>query len=230
MRLKFGIRRKYIRVYKVVAIIALLAVGVVIFLAYRLKWDGTGFPGKTLWDWLNLFGVLAIPAAVGLGTIWFTRQQAKVSDAENKDNQREAALQVYIDNMSELLLHEHLGEAPLSPTPPTMQTLVVAQARTATILRTLDPGRRGSLIRFLSQAGILNTCVQRSLVGIDLHGVYLSGVNLSGVNLSEANLSGADLYNADLSKANLFMTRLTNAILMSANLRGATLTSQSEER
>ena len=81
-------RWQAIRKHWVVAIIiVLLAVGTVIFLGYWLKWDWTGFPTKTLWDWLNLLGVLAIPAAVGLGTIWFTRQQAKVSDAENKDNQ-----------------------------------------------------------------------------------------------------------------------------------------------
>src|SRR5205823_10508278 len=64
--------------------------------------------GKSLWDWLNLLGVLAIPAVVGFGTVWFTTQQGKVSDMENKDNQQEAALQVYIDKMSELLLDKNL--------------------------------------------------------------------------------------------------------------------------
>ena len=68
-------------------------------------------PSKSLWDWLNLLGVLAIPAAVGLGTIWFTRQQAKVSDAENRVDQRETALQAYIDRMSELLLEKQLRDS-----------------------------------------------------------------------------------------------------------------------
>src|SRR5713101_9888199 len=61
-------------------------------------------PGKVLWDWLNLLGVLAIPAVVGLGAAWYTAQQGKVSERENSDNQRETALQQYIDKMSELLL------------------------------------------------------------------------------------------------------------------------------
>src|SRR5215472_10573817 len=72
--------------------------------AYRFQWGWTGFLTKTLWDWLNLLGVFAIPVVVGLGAAWYTAQQAQVSDRENTDNQREAALQTYIDKMSELLL------------------------------------------------------------------------------------------------------------------------------
>ncbi len=84
----------------------------VIFGGYKFNWDWTGFnsPSKTLWDWLQLLGVLAVPVAVGFGAVWFTTRQSKVSDAENKDNQRETALQAYIDKISELLLKEHLDE------------------------------------------------------------------------------------------------------------------------
>src|SRR2546429_3111475 len=87
---------------------------------YLFSWDWTGFtggeskititstskgittakelqPGKALWDWLGLLAALAIPVVVGIGAAWFTAQQAKVSDKENTDNQREAALQAYID-------------------------------------------------------------------------------------------------------------------------------------
>jgi len=66
-------------------------------------------PAKTLWDWLGLFAVLTIPAVVGLGAAWFTVQQGKESNRENTDNQREAALQAYIDRMSELLLEKKIA-------------------------------------------------------------------------------------------------------------------------
>jgi hypothetical protein len=59
---------------------------------------------KTLWDWLGLLAVLAIPVVVGFGAAWFTAQQGKVSAEQNTDNQHETALQAYIDKMSELLL------------------------------------------------------------------------------------------------------------------------------
>jgi hypothetical protein len=46
-------------------------------------------PGKTLWDLLQLLAALAVPVIVGFGVAWFTTQQGKASERENKDNQRE---------------------------------------------------------------------------------------------------------------------------------------------
>jgi len=37
------------------------------------------------------------PIVVGLGAAWYTAQQGKVSDRENKDNQRETALNATFD-------------------------------------------------------------------------------------------------------------------------------------
>src|SRR5260221_11928300 len=87
-------------------IVACLGVVVLVFVVVRLY--GTGFVGKTLWDWLGLLAALAIPVVVGFGAAWFTAQQGKVSDRENTDNQRQVALQAYIDKMSELLLEKQL--------------------------------------------------------------------------------------------------------------------------
>src|SRR6266566_9390848 len=75
-------------------LIALLAIVIVliilIILGYIFNWGWTGLGpyigpphskdsdfqrGKTLWDWLNLLGVLAIPVGVGLGAAWFSAQQ-----------------------------------------------------------------------------------------------------------------------------------------------------------
>src|SRR6266480_3346386 len=114
-------------------VVVLLMFILFIFLAYKFGWDWTGFnsgtnqititstskvnytatvpqSSKSLWDWLQLLAVLAIPVVVGIGAAWYTAQQGKVSDRENTDNQRETSLQKYIDSMAELLLKEHLGE------------------------------------------------------------------------------------------------------------------------
>ena len=170
-----------------------------IALAYSFGWDWTGFtngtsqititstskgnytatisqPSKSLWDWLQLLGVLAIPAAVGLGTAWYTAQQGKVSDRENMDNQREAALQAYIDKMSELLLANHLRESTenskvqqrvwvpwvRTTTAPTQldarqkreQLQKIARVRTITVLTQLDATRVGYVFAFLREAGL----------------------------------------------------------------------------
>ena len=53
----------------VVVIILVIAI-VLIIVGYRFDWtgfNGNSKSGKTLWDWLQLLGVLAIPIVVGLG-------------------------------------------------------------------------------------------------------------------------------------------------------------------
>jgi hypothetical protein len=191
-----------------------------IFIEVRLY--GTGFPGKTLWDWFNLFGVLAIPAAVGLGTIWFTRQQAKVSDAEVKDNQREAALQDYIEKMSELLLHENLRKSAEDA-----EVRTIARVRTLTVLPRLDADRKGSVVQFLKESSLINWVPgddsYRDTGIVDLDKANLRGANLSEAFLLVANLSGTDLRGADLSKAILDGADLSETTLVGADLRGANL-------
>ena len=223
----------------VVVVIVLI---ILIILGYIFNWDWTGLtatdftstpqkttriivyqPGKTLWDWLGLLGVLAIPIVVGFGVAWFTAQQGKVSERENKDNQCEKALQAYIDKMSELLLHEHLSEllsrkhSDESDSPSDIQAVIIARARTATVLRVLDQGRRGSLIRFLSQAGILTKCIEDELMGIDLSGTNLARINLSMTNLQFSIFNGVNLEGADLSGANLRGASLRGAYLNNLN-------------
>ena len=67
----------------IIGIIIACAIIALIFAGYWY-WDWTGFGGKTLWDWLTLLGVLAVPAMVSLATIWFTERQSQTSEAANK--------------------------------------------------------------------------------------------------------------------------------------------------
>jgi hypothetical protein len=224
----------------VVAIILIIAIALII-VGYNI--DGAGFngysittisktisrttpptnttttvyqPSKTLWDWLQL---LIIPFALAIIAILFNRAERKNEQRIATDNQRETALQAYIDKIAELLLREHLDESPSGT-----QVQVIARARTATVLRILEPVLRGSLIRFLSQAGILVKCTEKAMAGLDLHGADLSRLNLSSTNLSTANLSEAFLSESDLSEAFLIQTKLCEASLWGANFSRADLT------
>jgi uncharacterized protein YjbI with pentapeptide repeats len=211
-------------------IIVLVAAMILIWAAYRFQWDWTGFtqPAKTLWDWLQLLGVLAIPVAVVLGTAWFTTKQGQVSDAEHKDNQHEAALQAYIDTMSELLLAKNLRGSTEDE-----EVQRIARVRTLTVLRRLDAERKGSVLQFLHESGLIgkdNRIIHltgANLILADLSGVNLSFANLSGANLSFADLGGANLSGADLrailSFANLSFANLSGADLSFADLGGAIL-------
>ena len=232
--------QKIQRLPVVVGIIVACMLGIVLIIGiiggYLCNWDWTGITNKTLWDWLNLLGVLAIPVVVGFGAVWFTTRQGKVADAENTDNQRETALQAYIDKMSELLLKEHLGE--LTPNgklkPEYVEVRKIARIRTLTVLRSLDKERKGSVLLFLKEAGLINKDkVILDLSGADFREVKLIGADLSQVNLSKVNLIGADLsytvldgavlIDAYLSWANLIETSLRGTDLSRASLRGAYL-------
>src|SRR5216684_188993 len=213
------------------AMVLLVGVVVLIIAGYIFKWNWTGFnehrgpnilqyqPAKTLWDWLQLLGVLAIPVAVVLGVAWFTTKQGQGGDAENKDNQREAALQAYIDNMLELLLAKNLRSSTEDE-----EVQKIARVRTLTVLRRLDAERKGSVLQFLQESGLIGKDKRvLNLTGANLIGANLIGANLSGANLSGVYLSRADLSGADLSKANLSGVVLSGADLSGADLSGVYL-------
>jgi hypothetical protein len=71
---------------------------------YIFGWEGewpvenTGFPKKTLWDWLELLVVpVTIAVFTTVGGAWFTRQRAQ-----------DTALEAYLDKMSGLLIDKQL--------------------------------------------------------------------------------------------------------------------------
>jgi len=189
-------------------------------------------PGKTLWDWLNLLGVLAIPVAVGFGTVWFTHtqqqrdqlladQRAQTERDIAVDNQRHAVLQAYIDKMSELLLNGHLAErtADGQPKPVDKQVRDVARVRTITVLVQLDARRVGYVFAFLREAELMSATKDDNAISLknaDLHAVNWSQADLRGADLRQANLSGAYLQRADLRQANLSGADLSGANLSDA--------------
>ena len=204
------------------------------------KW--TGFTGKTLWDWLQLLGILAIPLVVAGATLLLGIQQANLAqqqhDSDQKiaqqqhgadqqsalDQQQATILQTYIDNIQDLLLnHNLLKSSPFNPSNPYYDVSTLARARTLTALQGLDPHRKGLLLNFLHEAhliGYIDSITNKLIFPIiNLDGADLSHVDLHGVYFQGAYLSNTDLRFADLSHANL-----DHAFLISANLTGANLT------
>lgn len=202
----------------VVTIGLMIALLAVIILGYQFKWAWTGFneeigpkvqqyqPAKTLFDWLGLLGVLAVPIV-------------------------EAALQAYINNMSEFLLHENLRESQ-----PEYEGRTIARIQTLLAFRRLDSQRKRIILEFLYSSGLIfKDKAIIALRGADLSGIDLTRAHLSGADLSGVNLSGADLYGADfgsnadltgvnLSEADLSAANLTRVCLNGANLHRANLT------
>jgi uncharacterized protein YjbI with pentapeptide repeats len=136
------------------------------------------------------------------------------------DQQKENALQTYLDRMSELLLNNNLRKSQ-----PGDEVRNVARARTITVLPQLDGVRKGELVHFLREAGLIdskNTIV--SLDGADLTDIVLPfTTDSSGTNLSDINLSGANLFRAELGYANLNGANLNGILLFETDLKNATL-------
>jgi hypothetical protein len=207
--------------YPVLAILVFLASAlgfaliVVLVLGYWLNWHWTGLSQKTLWDWLQL---LIIPLVLAVAALLFNLANSRTEQQIALDNQREAALQTYLDKMSELLLKEHLGE--LAPdgklNPEYEEVRKIARVRTLAVLPRLDANRKGNVLQFLYDASLID----KKMPIINLKGTDFTGANLMGADLTEAELRGANLQGANLQNAILMGASLREANLREANLQG----------
>ncbi len=210
------------------------AVVVLIRVGQRYEWTGFGEavrpkpdngdiqPRKTLWDWLQLFIVPLALAAIGL---WFAAQQDFRQLKIEEQRAQDAALQAYLDQMSQLMLEGGLGGSDGG----SEEVRTLARARTQTVLTRLDSRRKGSVVQFLYEASLIekdNPVVSLSKVGLrdaDLSKLVLSEANLGGADLRRADLSGATLQDADLSFAKLDGANMSRVRMSGANMNGAYL-------
>ena len=200
---------------------------------HKLTLDWTAFGNtviaslqtKTVWDWMEL---LLLPLVLLGGVLLLTRSRRQIESRRSEenasvereiasDNQKEEAIQAYFDRMVDLVLKEKLSK--FSPE----EVKTVARVRTLTVLRGLDARRKGRVLMFLKDSGLIDREAVIDLCGADLSGIFAAFATLGRVNLSEANLSGADLQGAGLGKSYLGGTNLRGANLAGANLAGADL-------
>ena len=215
-----------------VALVVVLAVFIVLVLGsyiYRW-WPWTGFlekdKGNTLWNWIKLLLVPLIVLAVAKGV---STHQSEVSDTMGKqqqtdlqlahEHQQEVVLEAYLNHMSDLLLNKNLSRSQ-----PGSDVRTIARALTLTALQMVGKNRKGVLLQFLHEAGLITT----NKTIIDLRRGDLREADLSGADLREADLSGADLSGANLSGARLIESKVTAEQLATAmSLNGATVLNRS---
>jgi len=180
------------------------------------KANNMGFNNKTFWDWMEL---LIIPTVLAIGALLFNRAERRTGQEIAVERFQEAALRTYLDRMTELLLDRGLLESERDA-----EVRIVAEAQTLMTLRILDGKRKGVILKFLSDAGLIKT--GKSLVFLqkaDLRKADLSGADLYEADLGGANLCGADLRGALLCKSCLIETDLREALLGGGDLRGTDL-------
>ncbi|NJK37716.1 MAG: pentapeptide repeat-containing protein [Oscillatoriales cyanobacterium RM2_1_1] len=107
------------------------------------------------------------------------------------------------------------------------QERVIAEGRTAAIIRSVNAEGKAKILRFLSQARLITPLKRDRHLGrpiLDGNGSYaedrLEGIRVIdlGAMLAAADLSSTDLRRTDLSEANLVRTNLQNCDLVRTNL------------
>ena len=201
-----------------------------------LRWDII----SALGDFLGAIGQIFI-AVLAVYVAW--RQYIISRDLTVQQNliTQQQTIDSYFQGISELVLDD---EGLLEDWP---QERVIAEARTAAILSSVDESGKAKVLRFLSRSKLLTPLARDQRLGrpildglggyaedrlsgtrvIDL-GVMLAAGNLAKtdlrwLDLSDANLIRADLTDCDLVRTNLARAILCDAILTNADIMGARL-------
>jgi uncharacterized protein YjbI with pentapeptide repeats len=157
------------------------------------------------------FGVVLYVAAQ---RYFYFGPRADLLDSDEHRAQEEA-LRAYLDQMANLIVDQKLLHEKEES-----EVRSLARARTLTILHRLAGERKGSVVRFLYEAGLIN----KDLPILNLKGASLDTADLHEITLLDVRLKEADLRLADLTGANLTGSDLTWADLRGADLSSAVLT------
>lgn len=194
-----------------------------------LRWDII----SALGDFLGAIGQILI-AVLAVYVAW--RQYIISRDLTVQQNliTQQQTIDSYFQGISELVLDD---EGLLEDWP---QERVIAEARTAAILSSVDASGKAKVLRFLSRSKLLTPLARDQRLGrpildglggyaedrpggtrvIDL-GVMLAASTLVNTDLRWLDLSDANLIRADLTDCDLVRTNLARAILCDANLTNA---------
>ncbi|RZM76023.1 pentapeptide repeat-containing protein [Leptolyngbya iicbica] len=183
--------------------------------ALTLRWDILGSFG----DFLGAIGQIFV-ALLALFVAW--RQYIISRDLTLQQNRitQQQTIDAYFQGISELVLDD---EGLLEDWP---QERIIAEARTAAILSSIDAPGKAKIIRFLSRSRLLTPLKRDEHLGrpiLDGHGGYAEDRNRGvrvinlGAILANANLSGSDLRWTDLSDVNLIRADLSRCDLVRAN-------------
>jgi len=211
----FKIIKERLRPHRITILVALVIVVILLLLFWAAQAEG-----KRLWEYLE---ILIIPAVLGAIALLFNRAARNRDRAIESDRQRQAILSTYFDRLSDLLLNQ---EPRLRDAKNKDEIRIVARARTLSAFRSLDGERKGRVLQFLYEGGLITG---ESPV-IVLKGANLEGAQLRGAHLREATLEGAFLKWANLQGAFLEFAFLKGAFLELAYLEGANLQGAQLER
>ena len=222
----------------------ILAFGVIVAVAYRRRWEWTGFTRrsggaadaanspKTLWNWLEL---LLVPAGIAIALFALNNAQ---SGREQRRADRRAAvdrsiaaeriradiLHTYLQQMSNLLLDRGLLKADWNG-----PLVNFAQTLTLTVFHQLDGRRKGEVLQFLANTGLIKPprpkidLTRADLRHVDAHERSFSALDVENADLRGADFRRAAIYDSSFSFADLERDDFSFALLQGVTMDGANL-------
>jgi uncharacterized protein YjbI with pentapeptide repeats len=206
-----------------------------LILNFSTFWHWAGFQDKTVWDFLEL---LIVPALIAVSVAYLSIQERKnelIQTEKNNALQRELTdirlqeerIENYLQKMTDLLTEKSLNRSKAHD-----PSRVAARSLTGWILARIHHPRRGFILSFLYEAGLLTTHDPKIVAkNINLSQVYLPNTDLNNINLSGAilvksnfmwsNLKNSNFSHALINESSFFETDFTNCNFKEANLSGA---------
>jgi len=237
--------KPYVLPQYLILLLILIPLIIILFQRYILGWreiaNWTGiksiiinpsgentFEYKTLWDWMEL--VLS-PLIIALIAFWFNARDNYLKQERNIDEQRELALQSYLEKVtSEFLTSGDLIEP---------EKNLFIKTKTLSTLRVLDGIRKGYLIKFLYESSLIRDRDSNEILyNADLTEIVLNHAQLFEINLSNTllvrsnfedtflratNFSDSDCFRANFKISNLRAANFQNAVLEEADFQSSIL-------
>ncbi len=184
----------------------------------RWLYKRSGIANKTIWDSIQLLGVIAIPIVVVVASNAFGSQlnqaNLRVSEQQYQTNiqiatnqQEDATLATYLDTMTNQMLNNDLLHSK-----PSDEIRIIARVQTLTVLRRVDPTRRDIVLHFLWESGLLSII---SLDDANLSGVHDTNlrppgsIDLKGLSLQYADLTYTYFGNLRVVQSSLYRTDMS---------------------
>ncbi len=203
----------------ILLIIAIGAVGIYFFVKFGYQSEIVGFgeyklpsgeivPRKTLWDWLEL---LIIPLVIfGLGYILNSNLKTR-DEINTSNNRRDELLRNYFSEYSKLPQN--------FPDEEFFQFSVnILKAQTMSLLPRLDGERKGFLLQFLVESGLLNLQNTR----LQLSRADFSGLNFDYIDIRDVNLHGNNFENSVIDKLTIHDSNFGSGFYRNVSFLGGT--------
>lgn len=173
-----------------------------------------GFRDKTAWQVLT---DIAIPMSTTLLSVWLALHLLSIQLSEGRiaelDKNRQLAFQSYLDKMTQLLFDAKIDSGKQD------KGSFIAQAMTLNLLDSLDGTRKGQVIQFLYQTGLIKYNEQiANSVKVDAAAISLRGANLSGMDLQGATKGKVDLRGSVFWRSNMRNANLSGDVNLSGSL------------